>query len=211
VILFPGGQFKHLDAIPDAVSKSLTAAGYMVFMTEYRTAPPNKLAGQVSLGRWPDQTNDVELAAAAAKTDSRSNGEVFVVGGSAGASHAAYLAAEGLVKAAVSISPPMQLDDPVSLQNSAFRNDVNNYAPNHLAEASPNALFTSGQPPIFVIAFAQDHIPTPQHTIACSHLDALGASYADLLLPGAGHSWDAWRVSGVPAQVIAFLNAHRSF
>ena len=110
VILFPGGEFKRLDAIPDAVSKSLTAAGYMVFnMTEYRTAPPNKLAGQVSLGRWPDQTNDVELAAAAATTDSRCNGEVFVVGGSAGASHAAYLIAEGLVKAAVAISPPMQL------------------------------------------------------------------------------------------------------
>lgn len=211
VILLPGGQFKALDSIPAAVGTSLRAAGYMVFnMTEYRIAPPNKLTGQNSLGRYPDQTNDVELAAASALSDSRCNGEVFAVGGSAGAAHAAWLAAKGLVKAAVCLSPPMQLDDPVSLENAKFRGDVENYAPDELAEASPNSLFVTDQSAILIMAFTEDHIPAPQFNIAVANLASLSARYSSELLPGAGHSWDAWRVSGVPEKVISFLASNRT-
>ena len=37
--------------------------------------------GQTSDGRFPDQPNDIELAAMAARADFRCNGEVFAIGG----------------------------------------------------------------------------------------------------------------------------------
>ena len=51
--------------------------------------------GQRSLGRFPDQYDDVHLAVLAARHDFRSNGKVGSVGGSAGATHTAWVAATG--------------------------------------------------------------------------------------------------------------------
>jgi dienelactone hydrolase len=207
VLTIPGGGFKNLFSIPPAVSQDLLAAGYVVFdSVEYRLAPPNKLSGQVSDGRYPDQTNDIELAAAAALRDSRCNGEVFAVGGSAGASHAEWLAAKGLVRAAVCLSPATQFDDAVSLQDGAFRHDVENYAPTDPAAASPDSLLTSGSV-IMISAYQQDHMPAPQYDLAVAKLLKLGAPYAAQLVPGKGHSWDLWPT--VKTQAISFLNAHR--
>ncbi|PYL07811.1 MAG: hypothetical protein DME33_09330 [Verrucomicrobia bacterium] len=208
VLLLPGGGFKHLYSIPAAVSSDLRDAGYCVFnFTEYRLAPPNKLAGQVSDGRFPDQTNDVELAAAKAKTDSRCNGEVFAVGGSAGATHAAWLAGKSLVKAAVLMSPAMQFDDIVSLQNSNFRNDVINYAPGNLAAASPNNILVTNESAIFITAFQHDSMPAPQYNLGVAKLASLGTPNRSELVSGQGHSWDLWPL--IKDQAIKFLNTHR--
>src|SRR5207244_13473453 len=77
------------------------SAGFCVFDIEYRLAPGGELFGQASdPGRYPEQTDDVAAAIRAARNPAqtsvafgRVNGKVGAVGGSAGASHAAYCAA----------------------------------------------------------------------------------------------------------------------
>ena len=57
----------------------------IAFAIAYRLAPPGSIPGQSSLGRFPDQYDDVHLAVQAARNDARGNGQVGAVGGSAGA------------------------------------------------------------------------------------------------------------------------------
>src|SRR5438132_7630438 len=162
-----GGGFKSGDpGLPfNVCAQDLVNAGYFVACPEYRLAPPGQLVGQTSDGRFPDQTNDVMLAVAKAKADLRCNGEVFAVGGSAGASHSAWLAGKHLVNAAVLMSPAMEFDDPTSLRNSNFNHDVTNYAPNNLSAASPINVLASHSAPIFLVAFQQDSMPAPQYVL----------------------------------------------
>jgi len=204
-----GGGFKSGDpGLPfNVCAQDLVNAGYFVACPEYRLAPPGQLVGQTSDGRFPDQTNDVMLAVAKAKADLRCNGEVFAVGGSAGASHSAWLAGKHLVNAAVLMSPAMQFNDPVSLKNSNFNHDVNNYAPNNLSAASPLGMLTTNDSPIFVAAYQQDSMPAPQYNLTVADLVRLGAPHNSLLLAGQGHSFDMWPT--IKDQAIAFLNAHR--
>ena len=112
-----------------------------------------------------------------------------------------------MANAAVLMSPAMQFDDPVSLQNSNFSHDVTNYAPNNLSAASPINVLASHSAPIFLMAFQQDSMPAPQYLLTVAKLAALGASFDSLLLPGQGHSFDAWPT--IKDQAITFLNAHR--
>ena len=75
----------------------LTASGYYVFVVAYRLAPCGLVAGQAchtdpSSGRPPEQTDDVKAFIRAVRADSRFNGKLGVVGGSAGGSHAAFVA-----------------------------------------------------------------------------------------------------------------------
>ncbi len=206
VLLIHGGGFTLPSQVPVFVAMDLVAAGYTVFsQVQYRLAPPNKITGQTSDGCYPNQTDDVTLAARAAVTDPRSNGEVFVIGGSAGGSHAAVLAARGLVKAAVLLSPAMQFDaTPTSAQ---FRQAVNNYAPNRLVEASPNTMLANDEAPIFIVAFTQDSMPSNQYLTGVSRLVAVGATYESLLVPGIGHSFSLWNT--VKIQIISFLDRYQ--
>lgn len=205
VLCIPGGGFKNLHSVPSMVVNDLVTAGFVVFSNvQYRTAPPNKLTGQVSDGHFPDQTNDVTIAAAAAKTDSRCNGTVFAIGGSAGASHAAYLMTKSLVKKAVCMSPAMLFDDPQSLLNGTFKRDVNNYAPNNLSAASPYNLLATDESPIMLVAFQQDNMPAPQYLLSAQHLTDLDAPSQQILISGVGHSWDAW--PQIKTQAIEFLS-----
>src|SRR5207245_3345683 len=98
VLLIHGGGFKAGDThLPfNACAQDVVNAGYFAASIEYRLAPPGHLLGQMSDGRFPDQPNDIELAAMAARADPRCNGEVFAIGGSAGASHSAWLAGQHL-------------------------------------------------------------------------------------------------------------------
>jgi len=207
ILLIPGGEFKLLHPIPLNVSQDLANANYLVFnQVEHRTAPHGKkLPGQMSTGQFPDQTNDVTIAANAARTDPRSNGKVFVIGGSSGASHAEWLGALALVDAAVLFSPATQYDDPVSLQDSQFANDVNNYAPNNLAAASPDSVLMTTSAPIFIASFSQDEIPAPQYNLAVAKLTSLGIPFQAILISGRGHAYAAW--SHVKSQVLAFLGS----
>jgi hypothetical protein len=76
--------------------QDLTQDGYYVFVAAHRLAPCSLVTGQAchddpTSGRPPQQTNDVKAFIRAMKNDSRCNGCKFgVVGGSSGASHAAF-------------------------------------------------------------------------------------------------------------------------
>ena len=62
VLVIHGGDF--YTGSPDSSMESivcaqdLTAAGYIAFSIEYRLAPPGALPGQISDGRFPDQTDN---------------------------------------------------------------------------------------------------------------------------------------------------------
>jgi len=99
VLVIHGGNFYggSPTSSPDSVTlaQDLAAQGYIAFSIEYRLAPPGTLPGQKSSGQFPDQTNDVKLAVRSARSDPRCNGQVGSVGGSAGGSHTAFVAATG--------------------------------------------------------------------------------------------------------------------
>jgi dienelactone hydrolase len=200
----------------------------MVFVIEYRLAPPNPIAGQVSDGRYPDQKNDVKLAVHAARVYSGSTGKVGTVGGSAGGTHALEVAEAGTltnekVNAAVSISGPTEFNDPASLSppsNSNFKDNVENYVFNtyptvpaeptysaSLLAASPISRVDASVSPMFLIDAASDTMPPNQRLHMVAALDAVPVTnYQTLQVADGAHSfanWDACKV-----QVIAFLRAN---
>ena len=85
---------------PDVVDAAtdLAADGYYTLVCAYRMAPCGLIKGQVchsdsSSGRPPEQTDDVKAFVRAARADSHClNEKVGIVGGSSGASHAAFAA-----------------------------------------------------------------------------------------------------------------------
>ena len=65
VLVIHGGLF--VAGSPDdggvvTCAQDLAAAGYVAFAISYRLAPPGSIPGQGSLGRFPDQYDDVHLA-----------------------------------------------------------------------------------------------------------------------------------------------------
>ncbi len=104
-IVLHGGGFSGGSMRAD-IAQDLSRYGFMGVAIEYRLAPPHlemntpphPFPGQNILpdeGYYPEQTNDAGDAIAHYRNDPRSNGEVVVIGGSAGGSHAIYLAATG--------------------------------------------------------------------------------------------------------------------
>jgi acetyl esterase/lipase len=88
------------------VAQNLAGYGFMSVAIEYRLAPPHTpmnspahpFPGQNDIhddGHYPEQTDDVRDAIVHYRNDPRSNGQVVVIGGSAGGSHSLYLAATG--------------------------------------------------------------------------------------------------------------------
>ena len=199
-------------------AQDLANAGYIAFAIEYRLAPPGSLEGQVSLGEFPDQTDDVKLAVRAARADSRCNRQVGAVGGSAGGSHAAFVAATGTIgddriDVGVSLSGGYDFSDFSPNANLAeFTNNVTNYvgvpstATPALQAASPAWLVNSSVSPLLMINTEADPMPFSQLGDMTTKLDALGVTnYQALTLPGSLHSFDYWPT--VKDQAIAFLAA----
>ena len=163
---------------------------------EYRLAPPHipmnspahPFPGQNDIhddGHYPEQTDDVRDAIVHYRNDPRSNGQVVVIGGSAGGSHSLYLAATG--------TPGYDMPDLAVLLSCGVSNlaDPNQYALDCIEgetcphEAVANYLHIpdpAPRPPIGSdLALAQDASPTQWMHVGmcpfwamCSSKDSLG-------------------------------------
>ena len=197
-------------------AQDLAAAGFIAFAIEYRLAPTGRLPGQVSLGRFPDQSDDVKLAVRAARLDARCNGKVGVVGGSAGGYFAAFTAGTGAfgadrIDVGVSLSGAYDLSDfSPDPGIDAFIDSVTNYVGvtienvDALRAASPAYLADADTAPLFMVRTAEDSMPYSQLGDMTTKLDALGVSnYETLTLPGSQHSFDYWDT--VKDRAILFL------
>lgn len=221
VLVIHGGFFfagSEDDAGPTQAGQDLAAAGYLAFSIAYRLAPPGTIPGQTSLGKFPDQVNDVHLAVEAARNDPRSNGRVGAVGGSAGATHAAWVAATGAVGAdridvGVCFSGVYDLSDFSPDPNiESFIEIVTNYVgvPSTdvaaLRAASPAWVADSTVAPLYLIDSVDDLIPASQIGDMTAALSALGlTNFQAQTLPGSGHSFENWSL--VKTAAINFLAA----
>jgi acetyl esterase/lipase len=192
LVLHPGG-FKTGPAGPAIVAKDMSKAGFLGLAVEYRLAPPHGPMNSprhpspaqndvrpVDEGHYPEQTDDVQVAIRTARADPRCDGRVYCVGGSAGASHALYMAATGTagddrpdlfvgLSGVYNMSDPSFIeqacDDPVTCPHSACTNYLGipdnypNFTPADLAAlkaASPDTYLTSNTCPIFVMRSSND-------------------------------------------------------
>jgi acetyl esterase/lipase len=205
---------------PDMVncSRELAAAGFIVFSIEYRLAPDGKLVGQVSDGRFPDQSDDTRLAVLAARADPRCNGKVGAVGGSSGGYQAAFTAGTGTpgqdrIDVGVSLSGAYDLSDFSPNPNLAdFVKNVTNYVGvaetdvAALQNASPVYLIDSGTVPLFLVHSSDDPMPYSQLADMTRALDALGVTnYWAQTIPGYNHAFANWET--VKDSAISFLAA----
>jgi acetyl esterase/lipase len=129
-------------------SYDLQQAGFLVFQVETRLAPPGKLPNQLSTdpGTAPEQTDDLKRQILSALNDSSTNGNIYLVGGSAGGCLALWCGLDPAstvsgwneskrahIKGVVSLSGPTDFCDwsPDSNIPSAkltdFRNDLDEY------------------------------------------------------------------------------------
>jgi acetyl esterase/lipase len=239
IIVIHSGRFNGGDPTNTRTAQDLVCAGFCVFDIEYRLAPPGKLQGQGSdPGHYPEQTDDVATAIRAARNPDptsvafgRVNGKVGAVGGSAGASHAAYCAAAPTLggdqlDAAVLLSVASDFHDPASLIDTRcaeFGEDVRNYvgcSPGPACDgngglldlASPYRRFTSSSSPVFIISSNLDPMPPNQFTILVNTVAAVGVPNCQNILvterpqPNGctRHSFKLW--PEVADDAIAFLN-----
>ncbi len=222
VLVIHGGSFYGGTQGDDGVvtcAQDLAAAGYVAFAISYRLAPPGTIAGQQSSGRFPAQYDDVHLAVAAARADPRANGQVGAVGGSAGATHAAWTATTGVPGAdkldvAVCLSGAYDFadttpDSSLDFFTSVVTNYVGVSAKNSpsLRGASPAWVLDSSVAPLFVIDSADDLMPGAQLDNLITHLDGLGVTnYQSMRIAGNLHSFTYWPT--VKTDALAFLAAH---
>src|SRR4051812_46042185 len=137
VIVIHGGGYRSR-GMQTNVAPELSLYGLMGVALQYRLAPPHlemnspphPFPGQNNIGddgHYPEQTDDVRDAIVYYRNDPRSNGEVVVIGGSAGASHGLYLAGTG--------TPGTDMPDLAVLLSCGVSNfeDPNLYALNCIA------------------------------------------------------------------------------
>jgi acetyl esterase/lipase len=197
-------------------AQALAAAGYIAFSIEYRLAPPGLLPGQVSDGRFPDQSDDVNLAVRTARADSRCNGQVGAIGGSAGGYHTAFAATTGTkgydrIDVGVCLSGLYDAADfSPSAHLAGYTANVTNYVgvattdTATLRAASPAWLADADTAPLFLVNSVGDSMPYVQLPKMMLHLDALGlTNYQTLTLAGALHSFATW--SSVKDAALAFI------
>ena len=209
VLVIHGGGFisGSPTSSPESVdcARDLAAAGYLALSIEYRLAPPGILQGQVSDGRFPQQTNDVNLAVRTARSDPRCNGQVGAIGGSAGGYHTAFAATNGTpgqdrIDVGVCLSGAYDLSDfspNPNLYN--FTNFVTNYVgvttsdSASLRAASPAWLVDPTTPPLYLVNTLEDPMPYSQLPDLIAKLDAAGVTnYQAQTLPGDQHSFAYW-------------------
>ena len=213
---FRGGSTSSPSLV--ACARDLANAGFIAFAIEYRLAPTGALPGQTSLGHFPDGSDDVRLAVLAARADGRCNGQVGVVGGSAGGYFAALTAGTGTlgedrIDVGVSLSGAYDLSDFSPDPNiAAFIDLATNYVGvstddvDALRAASPAYLVDAATAPLFMVRTVEDPMPYSQLGDMTTKLDALGVNtYQTETLPGSAHSFDNW--PPVKDQAITFLTS----
>jgi acetyl esterase/lipase len=195
VIVIHGGGYRSGE-METSVAQELAQYGFMSVAIEYRLAPlhtemntpAHPLPGQNDKqddGYYPEQTDDVRDAIVHYRNDLRSNGQVVVIGGSAGGSHALYLAATGtpgydmpdlavLLSCGISnLADPNQWALDCAEDEACPHEDVANYL--NIPDPAPHAPVGSD------LALAQDASPTHwMHAgmcpfwAMCSSEDSLG-------------------------------------
>lgn len=221
VLVIHGGGFYQgtPDWSPESIvcAQDLASAGYIAFSIEYRLAPPGALAGQVSDGRFPDQTDDVKLAVSTARNDPRCNGQVGAIGGSGGGSHVVFVAGTGTagsdrIDVGVSLSGAMDYSDFSPPSTPYYMSSVTNYvgvastdtAP--LRAASPAWVVDSQTAPLLLVNSLNESMPYSQLPDLVQHLDAAGVTtYQVIALAGGNHSFSNW--TAVKEQALAFVAA----
>lgn len=221
VLIIHGGGFNSNSptSSPESVNcgQDMAAAGYIAFSIEYRLAPPGFLPGQVSDGRYPDQSDDAKVAIRAARNDARCNGQVGAVGGSGGGYLVAYCLGTGTagddrLDVGVGLSGVYDLSDfnPAPSLNY-FTNTVTNYVnvPSTdtaaLRAASPAWLVDDKINPLLMVNSTRDSMPYAQLGDMIEHLDALGVTnYQAQSQAGGKHAFANWPdVKGVALTFIA--------
>jgi acetyl esterase/lipase len=208
-------------------AQDLAAAGYYTVIADYRLAPCGLVTGQPchddpDSGRPPQQTDDVKAFVRALRADEHCNGLVGIVGGSAGGSHAAFVALDRRTStgwpnwtaadrpdATVCLSGAYDLADrtpetygPNPLPDFIFRveNYTNSCIPTEQHDVSPVARIDSGTAstfkPMFFINSEQDSMPVHQmFDIECALQRAGVASsqYELLTIPHSdAHAFQFW-------------------
>ncbi len=220
VLIIHGGGFdsNSPNSSPESINcaQDMAAAGYIAFSIEYRLAPPGALPGQASDGRFPDQSDDAQLAIRAARTDQRGNGQVAAVGGSGGGYLTAFWAGSGTpgddrIDVGVGLSGVYDLSDfsPNPTLNY-FTNTVTNYVgvtttdTAALRAASPAWFVDSAIAPLLMVNSISDPMPYSQMGDMIEHLDALGVTnYQAITFPGGTHAFANW--PSVKVQALAFI------
>lgn len=222
VLVIHGGHFKGGTPTSSVESincaRDLAAAGYLALAIEYRLAPKGFLPGQVSDGRFPDQSDDVKLAVLTARNDPRCNGKVGTVGGSAGGYQTAFVAGTGTpgqdrIEVGVSLSGAYDLSDFTSDPGiDVFISDVTNYVgvsafdTEALRAASPAYLADAYTTPLLLVQSEGDPMPYRQQGDMTAALDALGVTnYQAVTLPGYDHAFSNW--PAIKDEALAFLAA----
>jgi len=220
LVLHPGG-FKAGAAGPPAVAKTLAGAGFFALATEYRLAPPHtqmntpqhpppsqNSVSPIDDGLYPEQTTDVQMAIRAARHDPRCNGLVYCIGGSAGASHSAYMAATGTpgddmpdlivcLSGVYDFADLEHLETPCVPGETCFWEGLTNYLGipdfiNHLPElaaAAPITYVTGNFPPAFLMVSSNDASQLGLHDFPqmLAKLDSVGITESTASYPEAGH------------------------
>ena len=221
VLIIHGGGFNSNTptSSPESINcgQDMAAAGYIAFSIEYRLAPPGFLPGQISDGRFPDQSDDAKVAIRAARKDPRCNGQVGAVGGSGGGYLVAYCLGTGTagddrLDVGVGLSGAYDLSDfnPTPTLDY-FTNTVTNYVnvpatdTAALRAASPAWLVDSKIGPLLMVNSTRDSMPYAQIGDMIEHLDALGVTnYQALSQAGGKHAFANWPdVKGVALTFIA--------
>jgi acetyl esterase/lipase len=242
------GGFRSGDAYGSTsqrqADRDLAAAGFLVFSIDYRLAPEGLILHQhvhdgtpegIASGRPPQQSNDVKQQILAAKYDPKSNGIVFLIGGSGGATHGLWAAldpnptvpgwsAAEFPKAIVALSAPCDLSSRVGDNQhdvQIFGMDVENYTNStdrgYQYSVSPIALVAAATniPPIRLYATQMDPVP---HQQAEAMRDALfdhgGVDVLEWTIPGINlHAFNYWHTLNpltgnyVSVEVIDFLRS----
>ena len=225
VVIIHGGGFT--DGAPTSSAESVTIgfdladAGYLALSTLYRLAPPGMVPGQVSTGCAPQQYDDIKLAVQAARADPRCDGHVAVLGGSAGAAHAAWVALDRTKTitppwsendrpdAAILMSGPYDfLDYSPAKTLHGFARDVTSYCcvpyslhPTEedaaiLMANSPTTIVDAKAKPIFMVSSEDDSVPPSQQIDLTAALDAafggLPKNYQSIVVAGTRHAFANW-------------------